>query len=135
MFTLCYTVLHRRLKKVSTLTLRKQLAAARGHHGALFGGLTMRTGRQLDVIAAVTVHKQLGQKNRRNVYTSTHMSKQTSVSPNRRLYTNPTSTYTSDLSVYVLSCTDKCPLVQETGQECPRCKLAHVYAQESCQKL
>lgn len=44
------------------LTLRQQLTAAGGHHGAVFGGLTMRTRSQLDVIAAVTVHKQSGQE-------------------------------------------------------------------------
>lgn len=44
-----------RNKEESLLTLRQQLTAARGHHGAVFGGLTMRTRRQLDVIAAVAV--------------------------------------------------------------------------------
>lgn len=54
---------------VFSLTLRQQLTAARGHHGAVLGGLAMRTRRQLDVIAAVTVHKPAGQESRRNAYT------------------------------------------------------------------
>lgn len=53
---------------LSSLTLRQQLTAARGHHGAVFGGLTVRTWRQLDVIATVTVHKQGGGSGK-NVYT------------------------------------------------------------------
>lgn len=81
------------------LTLWQQLAAARGHHGAVFGGLTMRTRRQLNVIAAVTVHKQAGQESRKNVYTC----KQTSPSPNTHLCTrtHPTNTDTNNVSVYV----------------------------------
>lgn len=73
---------------MSLLTLRQQLTAARGHHGAVFGGLTMRTRRQLNVIAAVTVHKQAGQESRKNVYTCTQMCKQTSPSPNTHFYTH-----------------------------------------------
>lgn len=70
----------------SLLTLRQQLTAARGHHGAVFGGLTMRTGRQLDVIATVTVHKQAGQENHKNIYnTKTRANKH-----NRVLTHNPT---------------------------------------------
>lgn len=70
-----------RKHKKPHLTLRQQLTAARGHHGAVFGGLTVRTGRQLDVIAAVTVHKQAGQENHKDVHTCTHTPKQTSQSP------------------------------------------------------
>jgi len=66
---LCYMC----CRKESLLTLREQLTAAGGHHRAVFGGLTMRTGRQLDVIAAVTVHKQAGQENRKNINTCTHV--------------------------------------------------------------
>lgn len=96
----------------------------------------MRTRRQLDVIAAVTAHKQAGQQSHKNVYTRTHRRKQTSPSPNTHFHTHthPTNTDTNNLSVYVLSCTDKHPPTQEAEEECPRCKLACVCANATCQK-
>lgn len=51
-----------------------------------------------------------------------------------RTHTHPTNTDTNNLSVYVLSCTDKHPPTQEAGEECPWCKLACVCAKATCQK-
>lgn len=65
----------------------------------------MRTRRQLDVVAAVPVHKQAGQENRKNVYTRTHVCKQTAQSLTNA-HPSPTNKDTNNVSVYVLSCTD-----------------------------
>lgn len=70
----------------------------------------MRTRRQLDVIAAVSIHKQAGQENHGS--TDTHMQ---------------TDTVTNNRSVYILSSADKRPLILKTG--------AGVCAQTACQKL
>lgn len=64
----------------------------------------MRTWRQLNVIAAVTVHKQAGQRNHKIIYIRTHICKQTSPSLHSAINKD-----TNNLCVYVLSCSNTSP--------------------------